>query len=478
MSDLEVDVALIGAGSAGMRAYREVTKVTDSVAIIEGGDYGTTCARVGCMPSKLLIAAAEAAEHGREADRFGVHFGAPEIDGRAVMRRVREERDRFVGFVLDAVEDWPERHRVRGRARFRSDHALELDDGRVIRAGRIVIATGSRPNVLPMFEPFGDRLIVNDDVFEWDDLPGSTAVFGAGVIGLELGLALHRLGVRVTLFGRDHLVGPLTDPEVLEAARRVFTADMDFLPHAEVTRCARTDAGVAVDVDEGGETRTREFDWALIATGRRPNTDDLGLENTSLELDRRGVPVFDFHTGRCGDSHVFIAGDANNRLPLLHEAADDGQVAGYNAAHHPDIRRFARSTHLSVVFSEPQLMMAGETHRDLTERDADFAVGAIDWAEQGRARVMGVDRGLLRVYGERNTGRFLGAEMVGPRAEHIAHLLAWAAQSRLSVSEMLQRPFYHPVLEEGVRTALRSLNRALEMGPAYPPRCLDCGPGG
>jgi dihydrolipoamide dehydrogenase len=122
--------------------------------------------------------------------------------------------------------------------------------------------------------------------------------------------------------------------------------------------------------------------------------------------------------------------------------------------------------------------MAGETHRDLTERDADFAVGAIDWAEQGRARVMGVDRGLLRVYGERNTGRFLGAEMVGPRAEHIAHLLAWAAQSRLTVSEMLQRPFYHPVLEEGVRTALRSLNRALEMGPAYPPRCLDCGPGG
>lgn len=105
-------------------------------------------------------------------------------------------------------------------------------------------------------------------------------------------------------------------------------------------------------------------------------------------------------------------------------------------------------------------------------------MGEIDWADQGRSRVMLINKGLLRVYGENGTGRFLGAEMVGPRAEHLAHLLAWAIQSNLSVSEMLERPFYHPVVEEGLRTALRDLNAKLAMGPAPVPRCLDCGPGG
>lgn len=473
MTILKTKVAIIGAGSAGMRAYREVTKTTDDVLLIEDGPYGTTCARVGCMPSKLLIAAAEAAHAGAHTAPMGVTYAAPQIDGAAVMARVRVERDRFVGFVKETVEDWPERQRIRARATFVSDTELALSDGSGVQAETIIIATGSHPAILPFFENFGDRLIVNDDVFSWDTLPKSVAVFGAGVIGLELGQALHRLGVRVTLFGRDNLVGPLSDSEVLAEARKNFTDEFDFHPHAEVSNHRRTDTGVAVDLN--GETL--EYDYALIATGRRPNVDKLGLENTSLELDARGVPVFDLHTGQCGSAPVFIAGDANNIIPLLHEAADEGMAAGYNAAHFPDIRRFTKSAPISVVFSDPQIMMVGETHRALTERGADFDIGSVDWSNQGRARVMGVNKGLLRVYGERNTGRFLGAEMIGPRAEHLAHLLAWSLQSRLTVAEMLERPFYHPVIEEGLRTALRILNANMQMGAMPPPRCIDCGPG-
>ena len=473
MTMLKTKVAIVGAGSAGMRAYREVTKVTDDVLLIEDGPYGTTCARVGCMPSKLLIAAAEAAHAGSHTAPMGVTYNAPQIDGAAVMARVRSERDRFVGFVEETVENWPDRHRIRARATFLSDTELALSDGRTVEAETIIIATGSRPNILPFFENFGDRLIVNDDVFSWDTLPGSVAVFGAGVIGLELGQALHRLGVRVSLFGRDNLVGPLSDPEVLAEANRIFTGEFDFHPHAEVTGHRCTGTGVAVELN--GETL--EYDYALIATGRRPNVDKLGLENTTLELDARGVPVFDLHTGQCGTAPIFIAGDANNIIPLLHEAADEGATAGYNAAHWPDIRRFTKSAPISVVFSDPQIMMVGDTHRALTERGADFAIGSVDWSDQGRARVMGVNKGLLRVYGEYNTGRFLGAEMIGPRAEHLAHLLAWSLQSRLTVDEMLERPFYHPVIEEGLRTALRILNANLQMGAMPPPRCIDCGPG-
>lgn len=472
-----VEIAVIGAGTAGMRAYREAAKVTDSVLLIEGSQFGTTCARVGCMPSKLLIAAAEAAHWGTRAQGFGVKYAPPEIDGKAVMKRVRDERDRFVSFVVEAVESWPKAHRAIAAARFKSDHELELSDREIVRADRIVIATGSRTHVPSVLEGLGNRLITSDDIFGWENLPQSVVVFGGGVIGLELGQALHRLGVRVAVFGRDHLVGPLTDPEVLVAARSLFSQDFEFHPHGEVGRYSRTSDGVEIEYVLNDKIQTAQFDYALVATGRRPNIDKLGLENTSLELDERGVPFYNDYNGRCGDSHIFIAGDANNRLPLLHEAADEGYIAGYNAAHYPEVRRFARSTPITVVFTDPQIMMVGETYAQLVDRGADFAIGEVEWSDQGRSRVMLVNKGLLRVYGERNTGKFLGAEMIGPSAEHIAHLLAWSRQSDLSVSQMLERPYYHPVIEEGVRTALRNLNFALEMGPQLPPRCMDCGPG-
>ena len=472
-----VDIAIIGAGSAGMRAYRTVANQSDSVVLIEGGNYGTTCARVGCMPSKLLIAAAEAAHAGKHSDAFGISYGEQKIDGKAVMQRVRDERDRFVGFVVEDVEDWPEEHRIRGYARFISDNHLSISDGSEVIAKRIIIATGSRPNIIAPFKEFGDRLIINDDIFQWRDLPESVAVFGAGVIGLELGQALHRLGVRVSLFGRGKAIGPLSDPAVIDKAYELFSNEFPFHTAAEVTGRRRTDEGVEIDYRLNGENVTEAFDYVLAATGRIPNLDKLGLENTSLLLNDKGIPDFDVYTGQVQNSHIFIAGDVNDLLPLLHEASDEGQIAGYNALHYPELRRFKKSSPIGVVFSDPQIMMVGQTFRELEQANIDFEIGELDWKSQGRSRVMLVNQGVLRVYGEKNTGRFLGAEMIGPRAEHLAHLLAWAHQSNLTVSEILERPFYHPVIEEGVRTALRNLNYALEMGSKPPPRCIDCGAG-
>ena len=177
-----VDVAVIGAGSAGLSAYRAARKASDSVVLIEGGPYGTTCARVGCMPSKLLIAAAEAAHSVHEASSFGVTAGSVTVDGRAVMDRVRRERDRFVGFVVEGVEGIPQDDRLRGMASFLDDHRVKVGDDLIVEAKRIVIATGSSPSYPPSFAALGDRLVVNDDIFEWTDLPRSVAVFGPGVI--------------------------------------------------------------------------------------------------------------------------------------------------------------------------------------------------------------------------------------------------------------------------------------------------------
>ena len=172
MNEVNVDVAVIGAGTAGLAAYRAAIAAGRSTVIIEGGPYGTTCARVGCMPSKLLIAAAEAAHATAKWDAFGLRLdGSVRIDGAAVMDRVRRERDRFVGFVLKGVDTIPADHRLLGHARFLDDHSLQVDDHTVVTFGRAVIATGSSPAIPPVLKGAGDRLIVNDDVFDWNDLP-------------------------------------------------------------------------------------------------------------------------------------------------------------------------------------------------------------------------------------------------------------------------------------------------------------------
>jgi dihydrolipoamide dehydrogenase len=477
MNHLNVDVAIIGAGSAGMSAYRAARAHTDRIVVIEGGAYGTTCARVGCMPSKLLIAAADAAHAVATAGRFGVVTAPPAIDGVAVMRRVRAERDRFVGFVVEAVEAWPETHRLRGHARFVAPHELDVGGHTRVTAGRIVIATGSRPHVPAGWrETLGDRLVINDDVFAWTDLPASVAVVGTGVIGLELSLALARLGVRVRLFGRSGRVGPLTDPDVAAKARAIVAGALDASLDAHDLVPARSGDGVVLRWTEDGTRREESFDYVLAATGRVPALDGLDLDRAGIPLDERGMPQAGRHTRRVGRSHVFIAGDTSDEVALLHEASDEGRIAGDNAGRYPDQVVRPRRAPLTVVFSDPQIALAGETHAQLRARGARFAVGSASFDDQGRSRVMGRNLGIVRVYGEADSGRFLGAEMIGPAAEHIGHLLAWAVQHGLTVQQMLDSPFYHPVVEEGVRTALRELKAALDL-PAPPlADCLDCAP--
>jgi dihydrolipoamide dehydrogenase len=487
MSMREVEVAIIGAGTAGMSAYREVRKHTDSIALIEGGRFGTTCARVGCMPSKLLIAAAEARHHLTLLPAFGIASDSGRVDGRAVMQRVRDERDRFVGFVLDAVAGFDARHVIRAHAEFADPHTLQLSpalDGTVpaverIRAGRMVIATGSRPTLPEALRAAGDRLISSDDVFDWQDLPGSVAVFGAGAVGLELGQALHRLGVRVRLLGRGGRMTGISDPEILAVAMRLIGAELPLAADVGEVRVERDGDGVLVHFAEAGSAPASErFDYVLAAAGRRPNVDLLGLARSGLELDANGLPVFDPQTTQAGNSHIFIAGDADADRVLLHEAADEGHLAGEQATRYPAVYKHLRRTPLGIVFSDPQIAYAGQRHRQLLAAGIDFAVGEVSFADQGRARVMLVNRGLLRVYGARGSGLLLGAEMIGPQHEHLAHLLAWAIQSRMTVADVLQLPFYHPTIEEGLRTALRGLLKALGMGSAPPLHCIDCGPGG
>jgi dihydrolipoamide dehydrogenase len=499
MDTRKFDVAIIGAGTAGMTAFRAAAAHGKRVLLIESGVYGTTCARVGCMPSKLLISAADAAHAVQNAAAFGVRVQKPAIDGRAVMQRVRAERDRFVGFVVDGVEKIAADQRVHGHAHFVDAHTLqvELQDGRhsdasasgkenkeanketsrlTVQADSFVIATGSRPRVPEVLRKLGKRLIVNDDVFAWEDLPASVAVIGAGVIGLELGQALHRLGVRVAIFGRSERVAQIGDQHVNQVAVAVLGAELDLRLNVEIVSADLDDDGVVLGLQTvDGKQNSEHFQYVLAAAGRIPNVEQLGLEYTGMALDQRGIPRYDRNTMQCGDSGIFIAGDADADRPILHEAADEGRIAGDNAGRFPAVIPHARHVAMSVAFTDPQIAAIGKTGKQLKESAHEY--GEVSFEDQGRSRVILQNHGVLRVYGERGTHRLLGAEMTGPRAEHLAHLLAWACECELTIDKMLAMPFYHPVVEEGLRTALRDLKEKLMRQVDPIEHCTDCTPG-
>lgn len=474
-----VDVAIIGAGTSGMGAYRAAKEKTNSVLLIEAGAYGTTCARVGCMPSKLLIAAANAAHHGRHTKGFGVSVDNVKVDGKAVLQRVQKERNRFVGFVLESVEGFHCADKIKGYARFQDNHTLLIDDHTKVIAKRIVIATGSRPYYPEALVVAGNLLLTNDTVFELEDLPESIAVFGPGVIGLELGQALSRLGVKVKVFGRSGSIATLQEPDVLAYAEKTFNDEFYFDAKARIINVLKKGNKVEVEyVNKTGGNVKEMFSHILAATGRRANTDKLGLEHTSIALNNKGIPIFNRYTLQTNLGHVFIAGDVNNELTLLHEAADEGRIAGSNAGSYPEIRAGVRRAPLSIAFTEPQIAAIGMGLQELEAQCKNcYAVGEVNFEGQGRSRVMLKNKGILKVYAAQGSGLFLGAEMFGPSAEHIAHLLSWAVQQRLTVSQMLDMPFYHPVIEEGVRTALRDVNAKLQLGPSMVKNCMDCGPG-
>ena len=462
MNMLEVDVAIIGAGSAGLNARREVEKAGLRPLMIEHGPYGTTCARVGCMPSKLLIAAADAAHEVAGAGTFGVEVGDWRVNDDAVMQRVRAERDRFAGFVVEDVEALPEEQRLKGSARFIGPTTLTVDDHTEVRAQSVVIATGSSPVVPPPYDAIREHVLINDDVFELESLPASLAVVGTGIIGLELGQALQRLGAETTFFSPFEDLGPFTDPEVKRVTREILGRELRLEMGSTMHSAEKVDGGIRLAwLDAQGRECERVFEAVLVAAGRSPNLRGLGLENTGLELNEGGFPGWDPRTTQAGDAPIFLAGDVSGHRPLLHEASDEGRIAGANAARYPDLTAHVRRVPLAVAFTDPNMAMVGRSW-DSLDLDA-VEIGEVSFSNQGRARVMGKNAGLLRLYGDKNCCTLIGAEYIGPRAEHIAHLLAWSVQQGMTVTRMLQMPFYHPVIEEGLRTGLRDLANKLRV---------------
>jgi len=443
----QVDIAIIGAGSAGLYALGKVRASGRSFVLIDGGELGTTCARVGCMPSKAMIQVAEDFHRRRIFDRCGIEGGEGlRLDIPEALEYVRDLRDTFVDRVLaHSTDSLDGEHFIQGQARFLSPEEIEVD-GMHIQARRFIVATGSRPLVPAQWQPLGEHILTTDNLFEQPDLPERMAVIGLGVIGLELGQALARWGIEVSGFEMREVIGEIGDAEVNRRAIDILGRDLDL----HLGAAAELEpAGDGVRV-VAGEQRL-EVQRVLACLGRVPNVAGLGLENLGLELDARGLPPFDPQTMQVADLPLFLAGDVTGQRPVLHEAGDEGRIAAINAlADSP--RRFRRKVPMTILFTDPEICRVGTPLDRLPE--ADTIVGEVALAPVGRALIMGRNRGLIRVYARRRDGCLLGAEMITPRAENLAHLLAWAMEQGLGVGDLLRMPFYHPVLEEALQAAL------------------------
>jgi dihydrolipoamide dehydrogenase len=361
MDDLGCDVAIIGAGTAGLAAERAARKAGAKTLLIDDRFAGTTCASVGCMPSKLLIAAADAAFNARKASTFGIETKTS-VDGRAVMARVRKERDGFVAATLKSIEKIPAGICIRQRARFSYNTTLTLDDGRKVSAKAIVIATGSGPSVPKPFQKLGEIVLTNETIFELESLPRSIAVVGVGPLGLELAQALARLGVEVTMFDQGEHIAALRDAEVANNLKSVL--GREFPIHLGVSLDVEKDGDGARLSWSGASSGAASFERVLVAAGRPPALRDLNLAATGLETNDKGIPEFDPSTLQCGDAPIFVAGDADAQRPVLHEASSEGAISGRNAASFPNVRKSKRAVPLSIMFTDPPLAMVGANKSD------------------------------------------------------------------------------------------------------------------
>ena len=454
-----VDVAIIGAGSAGLFAMAQVKRKTDNFVLINGGELGTTCARVGCMPSKVIIQVAEDFHRKSIFAREGIGGAdALSVDLPAVMEYVQDLRDVFVDRTLGVTDDMDASHLIEGYAKFIANDTVEVN-GEQIKAKSIIIATGSTPVVPVAWQKFGDHILTTDDFFELEDLPESMAVVGLGSIGLEIGQALHRLGIKVAAVDQLQAIAKIDDDSVNQLAITVISREFPlWLGQAAVLE--KVEAGIQLTAGDNKVV----VDKVLASLGRKPNLAGLNLQATDIKLDENKIPLFDPLTMQLENLPIFIAGDVNADRPLLHEAGHEGRIAGYNAARHAagaTIEKFKRKVPLAITFCDPNIASVGLQLAELNLND--IAIGEIQFAPVGRALIIGKNRGLLRLYVQKSDGLLLGASMCCVKAENLAHLIAWSIQKGMTIFDMLKMPFYHPVIEEALQAALYGVLSKLDV---------------
>jgi dihydrolipoamide dehydrogenase len=471
----DFDLIVLGAGTGGYTAAFRAAQLGMKVALINDGKIGGTCLHVGCIPTKALLESAEFYNRIKKAKEFGILIeGKPGFDYEVIAKR----RDAIVKRMWTGLKSLVDKNKVTyidGRGRFEGPTTIRValngadaakaggaagaggsgtgggaEGGeRVVTAKDVIIATGSHVKSLPGLVPDGKRVITSDDVTTKADLPKSMAIVGAGAVGSEFASLFHDLGVAVTLL--EYLPGimPLEDRDAASTLERSFTRrGIKVIVNArlDVPGIKVTDTGVTLSVGpEGGAVETITVDQLLIATGRAPSTENLGLETTKVELDRGFVKVDGWM--RTSQEHVYAIGDAIGGLMLAHVAAHEGITAAHEiAGEGPEAIDYDHQPR--ATYTHPQVASIGLTEQQCAERGIAIKKGVFNFAADAKAVIVGETEGFAKVIADATTDEVLGVHLVGPGVTDLIAEAALGMTLEVTAWEIGAATHPHPTLAE------------------------------
>lgn len=452
------DLVIIGAGPGGYIAAIRAAQLGLNVACIEKESMlGGTCLRVGCIPSKALL---ESSELYREAQHSfkdrGINIGSLQLD----LEKMLSQKDRVVKTMGGGISSLFKKNKIThyvGHATITAPGKVTVDDGKKVTdldAKNILIATGSQPSTLPGIDFDGDKVGSSTDALKYDQVPKHLVVIGGGVIGLELGAVWNRLGSKVTVLEYLDRILPTTDTEIANEAKKIFEKQgIEFQLGCRVTGVKTNRKTCDVEIADAKAIRC---DRVLMAVGRRPNTDQLGLEELGIALDKRGfIPVnAHYETAIKG---IYAIGDVIGGAMLAHKAEEEAVafaerlVTGYGHVNYDTIP--------SVAYTNPEIAAVGQTEEQLKEAGVEYRKGSFPFLANGRARAMGQTEGRVKMLADKTTDRVLGVHILGPRAGDLIAECAVAMEFGASSEDIARCCHAHPTLAEAVKEAALAVDK-------------------
>lgn len=459
---IDVDIAVIGSGSGNSLVTEDLAD--RSFALIEGGEvFGGTCLNVGCIPTKMYVHVAEVATAVRDGARLGVD---------ATLERVRftDVRDRVFGRI-DAISAGGEAYRrdggatelLRGHARFTGPRTLHVDlaDGGMqeVRAGQVVIAAGSHASIPDDLAAAARReevpLHTSDTVMRLPELPERILVVGGGYIAAEMAHIFSAFGSRVTVAARGQALLRHLDEEIVAAFTARAREQWDVRTSTTVTDLHRDEGGVTATLSDGSEV---VVDVVLVATGRRPSTDGLGLETAGIATHGDGRVVVDAY-GRTAADGVWALGDVSSPFQLKHVANHEARVVAHNLAHPEDLQAFAHAVVPAAVFTHPQIATVGLTEVEAREAGHDVTTHTQQYGDTAYGWAMEDTTSLCKVVADRTSGRLIGGHLIGPEASTLIQPLVQAMSLAEPITDVTRKQYWiHPALTEVVENALLGLD--------------------
>ena len=452
---MKYDAIIIGSGQAGNPLSYRLAEIGWQVALIEKGNVGGTCINTGCTPTKTMVHRAQIAHYARNASRWGVHAENVTADLPTIVAQKNNVVANFRGGIQKKIGLHPNIRLYQGHARFTNAHQVQVGEV-LLESDKIFINTGGRPNIpdIPGLDPA--TVLTNESIMELTELPEHLIVLGGGYIGLEFGQMFRRFGSRVTILHNQAQIVPREDPEIASDLQKILEGEgIEFLLNVQTTRVEQTTGTVKVSVAGAHEPLTISGTHLLAAVGRRPNTNDLGLDKAGVETDKSGYIRVNskLETNVPG---IWALGDVKGGPAFTHISFNDFQIVDANLTQGKNLTIENRIVPY-CVFTDPQLGGVGMTEKQARAAGHKLKIGTIPMSHVARAIERDETAGLMKVIVDAENDQILGAAILGCEGGELVHVLYTLMLGKLPYTLLKGAIFIHPTLTEGFFALLDSV---------------------